>query len=80
MRATSSSVMLMIGLDLLGKPLRLRSPPELIWARMRLCLCRKPRTMKTTVRDVRPTAPAIMPTIKAKLIAMADQGPCGDVL
>lgn len=75
MRATSSSVMLMIALGLVGKPLRRRSPGELIWERRRRCLCRRPRTMRMTVRDVRPTAPTMIPTSKYRLIAMTRQGP-----
>ena len=73
MRATSSSVMLMIALGLARKPLRRRSPAELICERSRLCLCRRPRTTRRTVRHVRPTAPAMIPTSKPRLIAMTRQ-------
>ena len=75
MRATSSSVMLIIALALVEKPLRRRSPAELIWERRRWCLCRRPRMTEATTRVIRQTAPAIIPTSKPRLIAMADRGP-----
>ena len=76
MRATSSSVMLMIALGLARKPLRRRSPAELICERRRLCLRRRPRTTRITVKDVSPTPPAIVPASKPRLIAMTRQSRC----
>ena len=75
MRATSSSVMLMIASGPVEKPLRRRSPAKLIWERRRRCLCRRPRIIKTTTRAVRETAPAMIPTSKPRLIAMAYRSP-----
>ena len=70
MRATSSSVMLMIALGLARKPLRRRSPAELICERRRLCLRLRPRTTMMMVQDVSPTVPAMIPASKLRLIAM----------
>lgn len=75
-RATSSSVILMIALGLVGKPLRRRSSAEYIWERRRRCLRRRPMIIKATARDVRPTPPAIIPAIKPRLIAIAYRALC----
>lgn len=75
MRATSSSVMLMIALGLVRNPLRRRSPAALISERRRLCLRRRPRTTRMIAEDVRPTAPAMIPASRPKLIAIASQAP-----
>lgn len=73
MRATSSSVMLMIALVSVRRPLRRRSPAELMWERRRRCLCRRPRIIKVIVSDVRPTEPAMIATSRPRLIAMASR-------
>ena len=71
MRATSSSVMLMIGRGLVWRSLSPRSLAELIWERRRRCLCRRPKTIKAIESNVKPTEPAMIAASTLRPIAIA---------